>query len=239
VTDDDLVRVEGVAVGYDHQAVLRDVHLRLVHGCFAGLLGANGSGKTTLLKTILGILPPLEGRVVYHRIQGRDPVFGYVPQREALDAIFLFTSFEVALMGVCGRVGPGRFINHDERAWVRHCLSETGAADLARRRFSELSGGQKQRVLIARALAVRPHLLLLDEPTTGLDPAAAEAIVELLKRIHTQRNLTMLMVSHDLPIVRRCVQEVIWLRDGKATQGRVEELLTRDQVERALGLEFS
>jgi ABC-type Mn2+/Zn2+ transport system ATPase subunit len=204
-----------------------------------GLLGANGSGKTTLLKTFLGILPPLQGSVVYHPIQGRDPLLGYVPQREALDTVFLFTAFEVALMGVCGRVGPGRFIGRHEREWVGHCLSEAGAADLTRQRFSALSGGQKQRVLIARALAGKPDFLLLDEPTTGLDGAAMEAIIGLLQHIHRERNLTMLMVSHDLPTVRRCVQEVIWLRDGKAIQGRVEELLTRENVERALGLEFS
>jgi ABC-type Mn2+/Zn2+ transport system ATPase subunit len=236
MTDEFMVRLDGVAVGYGRHVVLKDITFRLRRGCFAGLLGANGSGKTTLLKTLLGILAPLTGRVEYASINGRAPVLGYVPQREALDPIFLLTSFEVVLMGVCVRIGPARLIDASEREWARQCLGATGAAEIEHHRFSELSGGQKQRVLIARALAVRPDFLLLDEPTTGLDNAAAQSINELLHRIHVEQRLTVLMVSHDLPTVRRNVEEVIWLHQGHVRQGRVEDLLTREKIEEALGL---
>jgi len=237
-TDDSLVRLDGVAVGYDRHAVLRDIHFRLRRGSFTGLLGANGSGKTTLLKTLLGILPPVAGRVKYEG-DNRVPTFGYVPQRESLDSIFLFTSLEVALMGVYGRVKPGRTIEAAEREWVRECLRKAGAVETERQRFSELSGGQKQRVLIARALAAKPDFLVLDEPTTGLDPAAAQSIIDLLQAIHREGKLTLLMVSHDLLTVRRYVQEVIWVHQGKIEQGRAEDLLTRRKIEEVLGLEWS
>jgi len=238
VIDDLLLTLDDVAVGYDRHIVLGKIQIRLRRGEFTGLLGANGSGKSTLIRTILGVLPPLEGRIRFNPIDGREPILGYVPQREALDSIFLLSSFEVVLMGVCGRVGPGRFLDKSEHEWARHCLEQTGAADLRGKRFSQLSGGQKQRVLIARALATSPDLLLLDEPTAGIDAAASQAIMELLRRIHGDQKITVLMVNHDLPTVRQYVQQVIWLHEGKVLQGTVGELLTRDKIEEILKLEL-
>jgi ABC-type Mn2+/Zn2+ transport system ATPase subunit len=109
---------------------------------------------------------------------------------------------------------------------------------VAKKRFSQLSGGQKQRVLIARALATRADFLLLDEPTAGIDAAAAEAIMELLVTLHKQQTLTILMVNHDLHTVRRYVRQVIWLHEGKVLQGPVEQLLSPQKIEQILDLEI-
>ena len=237
MTDDILLDLQDVAVGYGRHVVLSGVKLRVRRGSFTGLLGANGSGKSTLIKAILGIHPPLDGRIEFRGAAGRDPVLGYVPQREALDSIYLISCFEMVLMGACGRVGPGRFFDQAEKDWAHHCLRETGSADFAQKRFSELSGGQKQRVLIARALATKPDFLLLDEPTAGIDTAATQAVLELLRRLHERQRLTILMVNHDLPAMRQYVQEVIWLHQGKVLQGAVDELLRRDKVEEMLGLQ--
>jgi ABC-type Mn2+/Zn2+ transport system ATPase subunit len=239
VTEEPLLTLKHVAVGYGRPAVLESVNLGLRGGAFAALLGANGSGKSTLIKTILGILPPMEGRIEFPGAAGGPPVLGYVPQREALDPIYLVSCFEMVLMGACGRVGPGRFYSQAEKVWAHHCLREVGADDLAQKRFSKLSGGQKQRVLIARALATKPNLLLLDEPTAGIDAAATQAILELLCRLHQQQRLTILMVSHDLAAVRRYAQEVIWLHQGKLLQGPSNELLSRDKIEEMLNLQLS
>ena len=238
MTDDGFLTLEDVAVGYGRRVVLADVRLRITRGSFTGLLGANGSGKSTLIKTIIGVIPPLAGRVRFHPIDGCEPGLGYVPQRETLDSIFLLSSLEVVLMGASGRVAPGRFFGRPEREWARQCLEQTGAADLANRRFSELSGGQKQRVLVARALAAKPDFLLLDEPTAGIDAAASQAILELLRRIHERQKLTVLMVNHDLAAVRQCARDVIWLHEGKVLQGSAGELLTRDKVEEILKLQL-
>jgi len=237
--DDSILFLDSVTVGYGRHAVLPQVKLDFKRGSFTALLGANGSGKSTLIKTILGIIPPLAGRVAFAPIDGRSPVLGYVPQRESLDPIYLLSGFEVVLMGVCGRVGPGRFINKAERDWAQHCLEQTGAAELSRKQFSELSGGQKQRVLMARALATRPDFLVLDEPTSGIDVAVKQSIMELLRRIHEEQGHTLLMASHDLPVVRQYAQQVVWLRQGKILEGPASQLLARDRLEALLDLEMN
>ena len=238
MTQQSLLTLEHVAVGYGRHVVLPEVNLNLPRGSFTGLLGANGSGKSTLIKTILGIIPPLSGRVEFASVNGRPHVLGYTPQRDSLDSIFLLSSFEVVLMGTCGRVGPGRRTGSREKDWAHECLRETGADHLSRKLFSQLSGGQKQRVLIARALATKPDFLLLDEPTSGIDAAARQAIMDVLKRIHEQQQLTIVMASHDLPLVRAYVQRVIWLHAGRVLQGTVQELLSPEKIEEILDLEM-
>jgi ABC-type Mn2+/Zn2+ transport system ATPase subunit len=233
-----LLSLEGLAVGYDAQPVLRDLNLRIAGGSFTGLLGANGSGKTTLIKTILGILPPLAGRMVFTPIDGRQPVLGYTPQHESLDPIYLLSSFEVVLMGVCGRVKPGRFIAKAERDWAHECLQRTGADQLSRKQFSELSGGQKQRVLIARALATKPDFLLLDEPVAGIDVSIKQSILDLLRRLHAEQRHTILMASHDLAVVRQYAQQAIWLRQGRALAGPAAGLLAPENLAAILDLEM-
>lgn len=238
MSSEPFLTLEHMAVGYDRRVVLPDVNITLGQGSFTGLLGANGSGKSTLIKTILGIIPPLSGRIEFAAVHGRAHVLGYTPQRDSLDPIFLLSSFEVVLMGTCGRVAPGRSVGREEKDWAHHCLKETGADQLSRKLFSELSGGQKQRVLIARALATKPDFLLLDEPTSGIDAAARQAIMDLLKGIHEQQKLTILMASHDLPLVKSYAQEVMWLHLGRVLHGPVNELLSPQKIEEILDLEM-
>jgi manganese/zinc/iron transport system ATP- binding protein len=219
-----LAILENVAVGYNsRRPVLRAVNATVEQGDSIGLLGANGSGKTTLLKTIAGVLRPLDGGI---RFPGQKrPSIGYVPQRETLDHAFLFSSFEVVMMGGCGTVGPGRFFGRAQRDWALQCMQRTGVADLAKKRFAVLSGGQKQRVLIARALVARPDFLLLDEPTAGVDPAATNALAELLQSLNAD-GMTLLMVNHDLPVVRRVARRIFWARNGSVEQGTAAEMLS-------------
>lgn len=233
-----LITLKNLSIGYDGHPILSNISLNIERGSFTGLLGSNGSGKSTLIRTILGLLPPLAGELSYPSNDGHAPVLGYVPQRETLDPVFLLSSFEVVLMGACGRVKPGRFMAKTERDWAHHCLQATGAAQLSRQRFSQLSGGQKQRVLIARALATKPDFLVLDEPTAGIDAAASQAIMELIARLHGEQNLTILMVNHDLLAVRRTVKEVIWLHQGEILHGSTAELLSREKIEEIMDLEL-
>jgi ABC-type Mn2+/Zn2+ transport system ATPase subunit len=238
VTDQPLLELEHVVAGYGRHVVLPDVSLRLRRGSFTGLLGANGSGKSTLIKTLLGIISPLGGRLEYFQSNDQPHVLGYTPQRDSLDPIYLLSSYEVVLMGTCGRVSPGLRPSHSEREWARQCLTDTGADHLSRKLFSQLSGGQKQRVLIARALATKPDFLLLDEPTSGIDAAARQAIMEVLKRIHAEQKLTILIASHDLPLIRSYAEEVMWLHLGKVLHGPVSEMLSPQKIEEILDLEM-
>ena len=237
MTEEPLLTLHHVAVGYGRHVVLSDVNLTQRRGAFTGLLGANGSGKSTLIKAILRIIQPLSGRIDFAAIDGGEPTIGYVPQRDSLDPIFLLSSFEVVLMGTCGRVRAAHPISHVEKQWAHECLRQTGADHLSGRLFSRLSGGQKQRVLIARALATKPDFLMLDEPTSGIDATARQAIMDVLRRIHQEQRLTILMASHDLPVVRSYVQDVIWLHQGVVVQGPVGELLTPEKIEHLLSVE--
>jgi len=224
--NDSLITLDNLAIGYNRQPVLSGISLSIERGSFTAILGANGSGKSTLLKTLLGLQPPVAGKMQI----AAPAVFGYVPQAIEFDPLFLLTGFEVALMGVYGRVGAGRFVPHGERAFVRECLRATGAEEFARKKFSELSGGQKQRVLIARALATKPDVLVLDEPTAGVDVAATHSLLEFISQIHIEKKLTVLLVTHDLPLVRKHAQQVIWLHQGKILIGTATELLSRERM---------
>ena len=232
-----IITLENLAIGYNNQPVMSGITLTIQRGSFTAVLGANGSGKSTLLKTLLGLQPAISGLIQINKPDGPPVVFGYVPQALQFDPLYPLTGFDVALMGVYGRIGPARFVPTGERTLVRECLQATGANEFARQRFAELSGGQKQRVLIARALAARPNVLVLDEPTAGVDAAATHALLEFISQLHAERKLTILLVTHDLPLVRKHAQQVIWLHDGTILTGTAVELLSPQRVAEILQVE--
>jgi ABC-type Mn2+/Zn2+ transport system ATPase subunit len=224
--NDSVIALENLAIGYDGHAVLSGISLAIERGSFTALLGANGTGKSTLLKTLLGLQPAVGGQ-----IKVQPPAkFGYVPQAIQFDPLYPLTGFDVALMGTFGRIGAMRFVSRAEKTFVRECLHATAATDFADRKFSQLSGGQKQRVLIARALAARPDILVLDEPTAGVDVAATHALLEFISQIHDERKLTVLLVTHDLPLVKKHAQKIIWLHNGEVLHGSVAELFTPERM---------
>ncbi len=203
-----LIELKEVTFSYDGQPVLERVSLEVVPGEFLALVGPNGGGKTTLLKLILGLLAPQEGVV---SVFGQPPAkargrIGYLPQHAFVDPGFPVSVAEVVLMG---RLGPGAGLGpwprRDRRAALK-ALEQVEAADLAGRGFSSLSGGQRQRVLIARALAADPELLLLDEPTAGVDPRGEKDVLELLAGLNSR--VTVLLVTHDLHFVSPYVNQV-------------------------------
>ncbi len=161
-----------------------------------------------------------------------------MPQKEALDPLFLFSAVEVVTMGACGKVGPGRRLGGAVREQAARLLELTGAAEFKDRLFSLLSGGQKQRTLIARALMTEPDILILDEPTAGVDAAASESILQFLGKLQAERNLTVLLVTHDLSLVRRHARDVIWVREGTLLRGPTDELLAPERLADLLGLQL-
>lgn len=203
-----LIELDKVSFSYNGRLVLDRVSLDIAAGEFLALVGPNGGGKTTLLKVILGLLTPQEGVV---RVFGQPPAkargrIGYLPQQAFVDPGFPVSVAEVVLMGRLG-LGPslGPWPARDRQA-AQRALERVEAGDLAGRGFSSLSGGQRQRVLIARALAADPELLVLDEPTAGVDPRGEKDVLDLLAALSPK--VTVLLVTHDLHFVSAYVSQV-------------------------------
>jgi ABC-type Mn2+/Zn2+ transport system ATPase subunit len=231
---DPALALDAVSFGYDGRPVLRDVSFTIEEGEFCALLGPNGAGKTTLLRGVLGLVPCLAGRITYGMDRRASPP-GYVPQRESLDPIFPLTVLEVVLMGTFARLRPLQPAGRRQHRLAAACLAQVGLESIASEPFWALSGGQKERVLIARALAAEPRLLLLDEPTAGVDPGATAAIMDVISRLNHEQGLTVVLVSHHLRIVRQVVRSVIWVDEGAAVKGTAEELLSPERIADVFG----
>ncbi len=210
-----LIELEDVSLGYEGRPVIEHASFSIDRGEFTALVGPNGAGKTTLLRGLLGLIPVLAGRIADHFDRAASPP-GYVPQREVLDSIFPLSVMEVVLMGTYARLPPVWPVSARLRRLAAECLDQVGLMDLAKRPFWALSGGQRQRVLIARALAVEPRIMLLDEPTAGVDHEAEEAITGLISRLNRDQGLTVVLVTHHLDRIRSRVQSAVQVDDGQA-----------------------
>ena len=222
-----LIEFDQVTLGYGHHVILRDVNLTVAPGDFLGIVGPNGAGKTTLLKALLGTLRPLSGRLTINTPAG---AFGYVPQREAVDETFPLTVREMIMMGRFARIGLLRGPSPADQSVVGAAAAHVGIEDLFDRRYRTLSGGQKQRTLIGRALAAEPSVLVLDEPTNGMDLPAEKAMMDLVRHLHVQDKLTVIMVSHLLNVVASYVRRLAIVGDGKVEVGPVESMLTAEKL---------
>jgi ABC-type Mn2+/Zn2+ transport system ATPase subunit len=218
-----LIELRDVSLGYDSRPVIAHVSFTIERGEFLALLGPNGAGKTTLLRGILGLIPVLAGRIVDGFDRTVNPP-GYVPQRDTLDPIFPLSALEVVLMGTYAKLPPLWPVGRKLRRLAAQCLDQVGLAAAAGRPFWALSGGQKQRVLIARALAAEPQVMLLDEPTAGVDHDAEAAITELIAQLHREQHLTVVLVTHHPGRIRSVVQSVVWIDDGQAIKQGIDAL---------------
>jgi ABC-type Mn2+/Zn2+ transport system ATPase subunit len=229
-----LIRLENAAFGYGGPPVISGIDLTVGPGDLLGIVGPNGAGKTTLLRGMIGLLKPVEGTVRFGRPSDKRPVLGYVPQVQALDPIFPVTVEEVVAMGAYPRLSRVSLLPASERTILHECLQQVGMADFCKKLFANLSAGQKQRVVIARALMARPDVLLLDEPTSGVDQAAEKAIMNLLGKLNSE-GLTVVLICHEMDTMRENVRDVVWISRGKIERGGVEEMLSAAMVKERLG----
>lgn len=217
------VNVSGVSVSYGPNTVVSDVSFSLPRGALAAIIGPNGAGKSTLLKAMLGLVRRDRGSVLLlgaplSSVRRR---VAYMPQRSDVDWTFPITVLEVALLGTYPSLGLFRRPGARERTWAHECLARVGMHDYADRHISELSGGQQQRVFIARALAQKPEMFLLDEPFVGIDAASADAIMEVLRQ-ETAAGRTVVAVHHDLAGVRAQFSHAVLLNRSLVAAGPIE-----------------
>jgi ABC-type Mn2+/Zn2+ transport system ATPase subunit len=228
-----LIRFENASLGYGQRIVLTGLSFSVNEGDLLGLVGPNGAGKTTVLRAILGSLKPRTGRVIREQ---QDLEFGYVPQRTTLDYGWPLDTMSVVAMGAYHRIGLLRRPGARDRAAAHAVLEQVGMGKMGDRPFASLSGGQKQRVLIARALIGKPNLLVLDEPTDGMDLVSTNSILGLVRQLHDTERLTVIVVSHQLNEVANYVRRLALVTEGKFQIGRTEDVLTEKNLSDLYGI---
>jgi iron complex transport system ATP-binding protein len=222
----------GLSFGYPHRELFQDVSFAIERGAILGIVGPNGCGKTTLLRTILGLLPPLGGTVT--RAHGL--TVSYVPQRERLDVILPVTALDVVLMGLSAHAGPLARLGPADHEAARRALARLDVAALARRPYRSLSGGQQQRVLLARALVSEPDLLVLDEPTAGMDLGSEAGVVEFLRDLNRREHVTILLVTHLLPLVLALATSIMLFARATILHGALDEVLQEERLTALYGV---
>ncbi|NIA09042.1 MAG: ATP-binding cassette domain-containing protein [Nitrospiraceae bacterium] len=235
------VAIRDLGIEYKGKQAIRGLSVDILQGEFFVIIGPNGAGKTTLLKALSGMQGLKAG---YIDIMGR-PLNSYsrrrlsalialVPQQVALD--FCFTVADTVLMGRSPHIGLLGIERQQDFEIAHRAMEVTGVSHLASRRLDQLSGGEQQRVIIARAICQGPKIILLDEPTTALDPAHQINIMDLIERLRLEQDVTVIMVSHDLNLASMYGNRLLLMKDGSIVQiGTPDQVLTEDNLERAYG----
>ncbi len=239
-----IIHFDKATIAYGRAVALEDVTLEVAPGEFLGVIGPNGSGKTTMFRAILGLLPAVRGSVrvfdcscealrCSHRAR-----IGYVPQMSAGNPHFPITVYEAVLMGRYSAIGLFRRPGSRDREMAHEALRDVGMERHASTPLAHLSGGQHQRVMIARALAQQPEILLLDEPTTGVDLPSQHDLMEIINRLHRARRLTVLLVTHDVNLIRSAVHRLALLNRRLHAVGPPEVILTKEVLSAVYGREI-
>ena len=212
-----------VTLGYENKVVAKNLNFKIDQGDYLCVVGENGTGKSTLIKTLLGMIKPLKGEVIAN-VQGKNHKgVGYLPQQTQAQKDFPASVWEVVLSGVLNNDHRCPFYNKKDKAEAEKNMEKLNILDLKKRCYRELSGGQQQRVLLARALCATDSVLILDEPVTGLDPAASMEFYETIKDLNKKENVTIIMVSHDIKNALNYATHILHLEQENDFFGTVEE----------------
>ncbi len=225
MSEERILEIRNLTVKYNSHVILNELNFYVNAGEIVAIIGPNGSGKTTLLKAILGLVPHA-GEV---KIFGRPPKFaladiGYVPQRLDFDRSFPLTVKE--FLG---------FLKTTNKPWREEVLGESGVNGFLNARLGELSGGQLQRLLIAKAMLKEPRLLMLDEPTSGVDVAAEMTFFELIEHVNAVHKVTVMLISHEVQMVYKFATQILCLNKDLVCNGRPKEAITQEVLEKLYG----
>ena len=227
----ELIRLTDVDAGYDHEVVLHDINVHVHEDQFTGIVGPSGSGKTTLLRLLLGIVKPMSGTIT----QRPDLRIAYVPQLETVNWDFPITVLECVLMsGSRGRLLTVPWADKAEKAHAHAVLERLGIDTLADRQIRNLSGGQQQRMFLARALYRQPQLLLLDEPTSGVDVSTRHDVLHLLADLH-EDGVAIVLTTHDLNGMAAHLPHLICVNHRVIADGTPEEVIKPAVLEQTFG----
>jgi manganese/iron transport system ATP-binding protein len=230
------LEVQDVSIGYGDKAVVEALTFNVPHGARVAVVGPNGAGKSTLFKALVGLLPLQHGQVIIHGLPlgNHKDCVAYVPQREEVDWRFPVTVSDVVMMGRYDHQGWLKRESGKDRAVVEHSLGQMGIGDLAAQSIRDLSGGQQQRVFLARALAQEPHILLMDEPFTGVDLTTQEATLRLLDNLHTAQ-VTAMIATHDLNLAAEHFDLMLLLNHRLIAFGAPAQVMKQEYLSIAFG----
>ena len=203
---------QNLCVGYDGKPVLQDLSFQVFAGDYLCVVGENGSGKSTLMKTILGLQPPISGRILTGDGLRKNEI-GYLPQQTVVQKDFPASVREIVLSGCQGRCGSRPFYNKEEKQLALDAMDKMQITQLAKRCYRELSGGQQQRVLLARALCATRRMLLLDEPVSGLDPKVTAEMYAIIEKLNREDGITVIMISHDIAAAVQYASHILHIGD--------------------------
>lgn len=229
-----LITCKNLSLGYDGRTVVKDVSFQVNQGDYICIAGENGSGKTTLIKSLLGLLKPLSGEILYSK-ELKNATIGYLPQQTAAQKDFPASAFEVVLSGCVKARGILPFYSKREKKLALQNMERLQINDLKNECYRNLSGGQQQRVLLARALCATDQLLILDEPVTGLDPTASAELYELIHRLNNEYHVTILMVSHDIGCATNHATKIMHIGNKLLFYGTVKEYFSSEVGKQFLG----
>ncbi len=230
----EIILFNDVSIGFGKIPIVPNISLSVYKNDFIGLVGPNGAGKTTFLKTLLGSIKPLSGTIIKD-----DLIFGYVPQRDVVQPLLPYTVYDVVMMGRYSLMQTLASPKKSDVDKVLSSLDDVGISDLKDYQYKSLSGGQRQRTLIARALAVEPNMLILDEPTNGMDTPSHYGLLELISELHEKQKLTILLVSHLLTDVANYVKKIILIERNFFQFGKIEDILSEDNLMQAYSSQFT
>ena len=228
------IQCEHVSLAYDGHVVAKDIDFSLNAGEYLCIVGENGSGKSTLIKGLLGLMPPHSGRILLGSgLTHRE--IGYLPQQSDVQRDFPASVREIVLSGCLDRGGRGLFYSRAQRQRAADAMARLDIADIASACYRELSGGQQQRVRLARALCAADRMILLDEPTTGLDPVVSTEFYAQIERLNRVDGITVIMVSHDTGVPLRHATHVLHLKQKPLFFGTKDAYLQSDAGRYFLG----
>lgn len=233
-----IITCTNLVAGYPDHIVWRDASLSINRGEFVAVIGPNGAGKTTLFRLLLGLQQPVSGTIkIFDAAPKRgNPQISYVPQRHIFDDDTNLESLELVRLGLSGKNwGLGLFSREDRKAAL-DVLTDVGATDLAHRSLGELSGGELQRIFLAEALVSEPTLLLLDEPLSDLDMRRERELVQLINGVVRSRNVTALLIAHNINPLLPYLDKVIYIANGKVATGTPKEVLTSASLSALFGV---
>ena len=230
------LEVENASIGYGEKIIMRDLSFQVPHGARVAVVGPNGAGKSTLFKALVGILPLKSGRILIHgeSLGTHKDCVAYVPQREDVDWRYPVTVSDVVMMGRFGQIGWWSQPSKTDKQIVRKSIEQMGITDLAELSIGQLSGGQQQRAFLARALAQEPHILLMDEPFTGVDATTQEVTFGLLDHLR-EKVVTAIISTHDLNLAASRFDLVLLINHRLIAFGTPQQVFTRENLDSAFG----